>query len=145
MFEQGHVEYILSRIRRGGTMHLPLLLSCVLAVASALNFGHKPWPKDKPRPSHVVSALREVKVPASWSWSAVQGVNYLTQVELVYQTIIICQAKKHLHHCYSKGERHTKSLLSPNLRPPPLAGAPNLWPIYRIVITKKSYKTCLYF
>jgi len=62
-------------------MHLPLLLSCVLAVASALNFGHKPWPKDKPRPSHVVSALREVKVPASWSWSAVQGVNYLTQAK----------------------------------------------------------------
>ena len=57
------------------------VLTCLVAASHQLNFGHKPWPKNLPRPSHVVSRLGTVQVlPASWTWANVDGVNYLTQV-----------------------------------------------------------------
>jgi len=59
-----------------------LLIVCLNnAVDAALNFGHKPWPSDLPRPRLVKTSLPLEEPPASFTWSNVSGVNYLTQLK----------------------------------------------------------------
>lgn len=58
-----------------------LVLSPVLLVESAINFGHKPWPENEARPSLIKSKVPDTEPPAAWSWNNVDGVNYLTQAK----------------------------------------------------------------
>jgi len=52
-------------------------------TTSVHNYGHKPWPKDSPRPS-LIKGLRASSPPPegiNFHWGDVGGVNYLTQTK----------------------------------------------------------------
>ena len=63
-------------------MLLKLIFSCLaVGTLSVHNFGHKPWPKDQPRPSLIKGVRRADPPPKQWFWGSVDGVNYLTQTK----------------------------------------------------------------
>jgi len=53
----------------------------VTTCAGVHNFGHKPWPRDVPKPSLIKGVRRADPPPEEWFWGNVDGVNYLTQTK----------------------------------------------------------------